>query len=51
MTVQFGDYQKSSNGAMLARPIIINTETFLKEYKDIFAWNYTNLKGVPPQIT
>ncbi len=50
MTVQFGDYQKSSNGAILVRPIVIDTETLFKEYKDIFAWNYIDLKGVPPQI-
>jgi hypothetical protein len=32
----------------LARPIAINIEILFKEYKDIFAWNYINLKGIPP---
>jgi len=32
----------------LAKPIAIDTETLFKEYKDIFAWNYTDLKGIPP---
>jgi hypothetical protein len=25
-------------------------EALLKEYNDIFAWNYIDLKGIPPQI-
>jgi hypothetical protein len=23
---------------------------FLKEFKDVFAWTYKNLKGIPPKI-
>ncbi len=34
----------------MARPIAINIEILFKEYKDIFAWNYINLKGIPPWI-
>ncbi len=31
-------------------PIASNIETLLWEYKDIFAWNYIDLKGIPPWI-
>ncbi len=34
--------------ATLAKPIAINTKTLLKECKDIFAWNYIDLKGISP---
>jgi hypothetical protein len=34
----------------LAEPIAIDRESLFREYKDIFAWNYTNLKGIPPWI-
>jgi len=34
----------------LARPIATNIKTLFKGYKGIFAWNYTNFKGIPPQI-
>jgi hypothetical protein len=30
--------------------VATNTEALLQEYKDIFAWNYINLKRIPPQI-
>jgi hypothetical protein len=48
MTVQFGDYRKYSNDATLAGPIAIDTKALLKGYKNIFAWNYTDLKKIPP---
>jgi hypothetical protein len=50
MIIQFGDYKKSLDGATLARPIAIDTETLVREYKDIFAWNYINLKVIPSRI-
>jgi hypothetical protein len=34
----------------LVEPIAIDKESLFREYKDIFAWNYTDLKGIPPQI-
>jgi hypothetical protein len=34
----------------LVGPIAFDIETFLMEYKDIFTWNYTDLKEIPPQI-
>ncbi len=27
-----------------------NTKTLFRKYKDIFAWNYIDLKTIPPQI-
>jgi hypothetical protein len=32
---------------------IINSQLveLLKEFKDIFAWTYKNLKGIPPKIS
>jgi hypothetical protein len=32
----------------LAKLVAIDTETLFKEYKDIFAWNYIDLKGISP---
>jgi hypothetical protein len=34
----------------LVGPITSNIETLFREYKDIFAWNYIDLKGIPPGI-
>jgi hypothetical protein len=34
----------------LAGPNATNTPTLFKKYKDIFACNYIDLKGIPPQI-
>ncbi len=30
--------------------VATNTKALLWEYKDIFAWNYSNLKRIPPWI-
>jgi hypothetical protein len=30
--------------------ITTQTEQLLKEYKDVFAWSYKDLKGIPPHI-
>jgi hypothetical protein len=27
------------------------TEQLLKEYKDVFAWMYKDLRGIPPHLT
>jgi hypothetical protein len=35
----------------LVKPFATYTEALLQEYKEIFTWNYTDLKGIPPQIT
>ncbi len=37
--------------ATLDGSITTSTKALLQAYKDIFAWNYTNLKGIPPRIT
>jgi hypothetical protein len=34
----------------LDEPIATNTKELPLQYKDIFTWNGTNLKGIPPQI-
>jgi hypothetical protein len=26
-------------------------EQLLKEFKDVFAWTYIDLKGIPPKLT
>jgi hypothetical protein len=31
----------------LVEPIATNNEALLWEYKEIFAWNYIDLKGIP----
>jgi hypothetical protein len=36
--------------ATLVEPVATNTKTLFREYNDIFAWNYIDLKGIPPQI-
>jgi hypothetical protein len=37
--------------ATLNKLVVISIEALLCEYNDIFAWNYTDLKGIPPHIT
>jgi hypothetical protein len=34
--------------ATLVELVATNTKALLWEYKDIFAWNYSNLKRIPP---
>ncbi len=34
----------------LARLVTIDIKALLKDYKDNFAWNYLDLKGIPPWI-
>jgi hypothetical protein len=36
--------------ATLVELVATDTKTLFREYKDIFAWNYIDLKGIPPQI-
>jgi hypothetical protein len=36
--------------ATLDEPIVTNIKALLREYKDIFTWNYIDLKGIPPHI-
>jgi hypothetical protein len=33
-----------------AKPVATNIETLLQKYKNVFAWNYINLKRIPPRI-
>jgi hypothetical protein len=35
---------------VLARLVTTNIKALFKEYKDNFAWNYLDLKGIPPWI-
>jgi hypothetical protein len=28
----------------------LEVEQLLKEFKDVFAWTYKNLKGIPPKL-
>jgi hypothetical protein len=37
--------------ATLDELVTRNIEALLREYKDIFAWNYINFKGIPLHIT
>jgi hypothetical protein len=34
----------------LAELVATNTESLIRKYKDIFAWNYIDLKRIPPRI-
>jgi hypothetical protein len=36
--------------ATLDELVATNTNNLFWEYKDIFAWNYIDLKGIPQQI-
>jgi hypothetical protein len=29
---------------------VLEVEQLLKEFKDVFAWTYKNLKGIPPKL-
>jgi hypothetical protein len=29
---------------------VLEMEQLLKEFKDVFAWTYKNLKGIPPEL-
>jgi hypothetical protein len=42
--------QKIKPNATLDESVIKNIKAMLREYKDIFAWNYTDLKGIPSCI-
>ncbi len=42
--------QKIKPKAMLDESITKNIKAMLQEYKDIFAWNYIDLKGIPSRI-
>jgi flagellin-specific chaperone FliS len=30
---------------------VLEVEQLLKEFKDVFAWTYKDLKGIPPKLT
>jgi hypothetical protein len=30
---------------------VLEVEHLLKEFKDVFAWTYKDLKGIPPKLT
>jgi len=36
--------------ATLDELVTTSTKTLLQKHKDIFAWNYTNFKGIAPHI-
>jgi hypothetical protein len=36
--------------ATLDELVTTSTKTLLQKYKDIFAWNYINFKGIAPHI-
>jgi hypothetical protein len=29
---------------------VLELEKLLKEFKDVFAWTYKDLKGIPPKV-
>jgi hypothetical protein len=29
---------------------VLKVEQLLKEFKDVFAWTYKDLKGIPPEL-
>jgi hypothetical protein len=30
--------------------VMLEVEQMLKEFKDVFAWTYKDLKGIPPKL-
>ncbi len=50
---EFGYSQQTTSGEAnfnLDSSIANATEQLLKEYKDIFAWMYKDLRGIPPHL-
>jgi hypothetical protein len=37
--------------ARLKTSKVLELEQLLKEFKDVFAWTYKDLKGTPPELT
>jgi hypothetical protein len=37
--------------AQLETSKVLELEQLLKEFKDVFAWTYKDLKGIPPKLT
>jgi len=37
--------------AQLETSKVLEVEQLLKEFKDVFAWTYKDLKGIPPELT
>jgi hypothetical protein len=37
--------------AQLETSKVLEMEQLLKEFKDVFAWTYIDLKGIPPKLT
>ncbi len=37
--------------AWLEKNKVLEVEQLLKEFKDVFAWTYKDLKGIPPKLT
>jgi hypothetical protein len=36
--------------AQLKTSKVLEVEQLLKEFKDVFAWTYKDLKGIPPKL-
>jgi hypothetical protein len=36
--------------AQLETSKVLEVEQLLKEFKDVFAWTYKDLKGIPPKL-
>jgi hypothetical protein len=36
--------------AQLETNKVLEVEQLLKEFKDVFAWTYKTLKGIPPEL-
>jgi len=37
--------------AYLEISVVLEVEQLLKEFKDVFAWTYNDLKRIPPKLT
>jgi hypothetical protein len=37
--------------AQLETSKVLEVEHLLKEFKDVFAWTYKDMKGIPPKLT
>lgn len=47
----FNESQLVKLNADLNSSIVNAIEQLLKDYKDVFAWTYKDLKGIPPHLT
>ncbi len=46
----YAEPQMMKINAQLETGKVLKMEQLLKEFKDVFAWTYKDLKGIPPKL-